>query len=105
MSNSRLLQLQEMLKSEPHDSFLNYALALEYTKENNISEAISIIEEVLTHDENYLGAYYQLGKLYEQSGDNSKAISTYQKGVEIAKAQNNKKTLGELNEALWMLED
>ncbi len=95
----------EMLKSEPHDSFLNYALALEYAKENNIQKAIEIIEEVIGRDENYLGGYYQLGKFYEQLNLREKAIAIYQKGIEIAKKQNNRKAQGELNEALMMLED
>jgi Tfp pilus assembly protein PilF len=102
---SRLQQLQQMLLDEPNDSFLNYALALEYAKEDNLPQAIKIIEEVVQRDENYLGAYYQLGKLYEQQNLSERAIVTYQKGISIAKAQNNKKAQGELNEALWMLED
>ncbi|HEY0030768.1 MAG TPA: hypothetical protein VGC65_08415 [Bacteroidia bacterium] len=105
MSDSRLIQLQEMLKSEPHDSFLNYALALEYAKENNIPKAIEIIEALLAENENYLGAYYQLGKYYEETQALEKAIFVYMKGAAIAKQQNNNKALGELNEALWMLED
>ncbi len=102
---SRLQQLQQMLLDEPNDSFLNYALALEYAKENDFPKAINIIEKVIQHDENYLGAYYQLGKLYEQQNLSEKATGIYQKGIVIAKAQNNKKAQGELNEALWMLED
>ncbi len=105
MSNSRLTQLQEMLKTEPNDSFLNYALALEYAKANDVAKAIQLIETLLSKDENYLGAYYQLGKYYEQIQDISKAIATYTKGVEVAKKIKNNKALGELNEALWMLED
>jgi len=105
MSNSRLTQLQEMLKTEPNDSFLNYALALEYAKVNDVVKAIELIEGLLTRDENYLGAYYQLGKYYEHIQDIPKAIATYTKGKEVAKKIKNNKALGELNEALWMLED
>jgi len=94
-----------MLKDEPNDSFLNYALALELAKENNISKAIGIIEEVLQRDPAYLGAYYQLGKFYEELEKPEKAIAVYRKGMEIAKSQNNRKAQGELNEALWMLEE
>ncbi len=101
----RIQQIQEMLKNEPNDSFLNYALAIEYAKLNDIKKAIEIIEVLLQRDENYLGAYYQLGHYYEQTEQPEAAISTYNKGIAIAKQQNNKKTLGELNEALWMLED
>lgn len=102
---SRLTQIQEMLKNEPNDSFLNYALALEYAKVNNVNKAIELIETLLSKDENYLGAYYQLGKYYEQIQDLPNAISTYKKGIVIAQKIKNNKALGELNEALWMLED
>jgi len=102
---SRIDQLQEMLKSEPNDSFLNYALALEYAKLNDVKKAIELIEALLFRDENYLGAYYQLGKYYEQIEEQQKAIAAYNKGVSVAQKQKNNKTIGELNEALWMLED
>ncbi|MBA3971355.1 MAG: tetratricopeptide repeat protein [Bacteroidetes bacterium] len=105
MTSPRIDQLLEMLKSEPHDSFLNYALALEYAKANDTPKAIEIITTLLHRDETYLGAYYQLGKYYEQINQIEKAISTYTKGASIAKQQKNNKALGELNEALWMLED
>ena len=101
----RLQHIQEMLKTEPHDSFLNYALALEYAKINDIDKAIELIEQVLVRDENYLGAYYQLGKYYEQQQLLQKAIDTYHKGLAVAQKKNDKKTVGELNEALMMLED
>ncbi len=105
MALSRLEQIQEMLKSEPADSFLNYALALEYAKINDERKAIELLEALLARDENYLGAYYQLGKYYEQLDQKNKAVETYQNGASIAQKQKNKKALGELNEALWMLED
>lgn len=102
---SRLDQITEMLENEPNDSFLNYALALEYAKENNIQKAIELIEALLSRDENYLGAYYQLGKYYEETKQPGKAIAVYTQGVTIAQNQKNNKALGELNEALWMLEE
>lgn len=105
MNSSRLEQLSVMLKDEPEDSFLNYALALEYAKADDIKKAIGIIETILSRDPNYLGAYFQLGQYYEQVGKTQSAITTYNKGVTIAQQQQNKKAVGEFNEALFMLED
>lgn len=102
---SRIDQLLEMLKTEPNDSFLNYVLAMEYAKLNDVKKAINLIEEILLRDENYLGAYYQLGKYYEEIQEIQKAIAIYNKGVSIAQSQKNNKAVGELNEALWMLEE
>ena len=102
---SRLEQIREMLKDEPNDSFLNYALALEHAKAGNIEMAIELIETLLIQDQNYLGAYYQLGSYYQEIQQNQKAIATYKKGIIIAQQQQNKKALGELNEALMSLEE
>lgn len=104
MTRPRLDILKEMLEKEPKDSFLNYALALEHIQINEIPKAISIIEVVLQKDENYLGAYYQLGKLYEQTQQKELAINIYKKGIVIAMKQNNSKTMRELKEALMNYE-
>ena len=98
-------QLLAMLKDEPYDSFLNYALALEYAKAGDLHQAINLIEAVLKRDENYLGAYYQLGKQYEMIGNMEQAVSVYTRGIVIARKQNNRKAVNELNEALQQLED
>ncbi len=102
---SRLNQLLEMIKNEPNDSFLNYALALEYAKEGDVKKAIDLIEVLLSKDEAYLGAYYQLGKYYEECQESERAIATYRKGIAISEKQKNIKATSELNAALWMLED
>ena len=94
-----------MLREEPNDSFLNYAMALELEKKGEFKKAISLIEELLSRDENYLGAYYQLGKYYEEDKNISGAKTIYQKGITIAQKQKNRKAEGELKEALLQLED
>ena len=101
----RFKRIQEMHKAEPNDSFLSYALAMEYALAGDVKKAIQLIEALLERDENYLGAYYQLGKYYEQSEQIEAAMAIYKKGIVVARKQKNRKTEGELNEALLMLED
>lgn len=105
MENLRLIQIQEMLKAEPNDEFLNYALAIELEKNGDIESAIAQLNSMLQKNEHYLAAYYKLGKLLEELSKLEEAKKVYLKGQEIAKEQNNKKVFGELAEALWMLED
>jgi Tfp pilus assembly protein PilF len=105
MIPQRLQLLKDLLEKEPTDSFLNYALALEYAKENNLTKAIELIEQIVQKDEQYLASYYQLGQLYEQQNQAQKALEYYKKGVLIAQVQKNKKTLNELNEAIFLLEE
>ncbi len=89
-------QIMQMLEKNPKDSFLNYAAALELKKNNKIDSAIKLLENVLENDENYLAAYYQLGKLYQQINEFEKGKIIFLKGKEIARKQNDLKTLAEI---------
>lgn len=97
--------VQDMLKKDPKDPFLRYALAIEIANTGNKSEAIQQLENLKNSSPDYLATYYQLGKYYEETGETVKAIETYKAGLEVAKNQNNNKTYGEISEALWLLED
>jgi tetratricopeptide (TPR) repeat protein len=101
----RLSQLQELLKEDPNDAFLQYGIALEYAKKGNVEEAIARIEKLLAEKPDYLGAYYQLGQYYEAVNKNTEATAVYEKGILLAKQLNNTKTMNELREALQQLED
>ncbi len=97
--------LLDMLKDEPNDPFLVYALALEHIKEDELKEATTALEVLVSSQPEYLPAYYQLGKLKEQNGLIDEAIDIYKKGVKIASEQRDLKTKSELSEAIWELED
>tara|TARA_R100001369_G_scaffold80036_1_gene110219 strand:+ start:123 stop:455 length:333 start_codon:yes stop_codon:yes gene_type:complete len=100
---SRIEQLQEFLKEDSNDSFLTYALALEFVKVDKNDAARDCFLKLIKDDENYLASYYQLGKLYESLNDLENAGGIYKKGIKIAQKSENKKTLLELQEAYNML--
>lgn len=97
--------IYDMLLKEPRDLFLNYALALEHVATENYTEAEEQFLKTLSIGADYLPCYYQLGQLYEKLANTEKALTYYKQGVELANKQGNKKALGELNEAIWLLED
>lgn len=101
--NNRIEQLQEFLKEDSNDSFLKYALALEYVLVKENYTAVNCFLKLINDDENYVASYYQLGKLYESLNEVDKAAETYKRGIEIAKKMGNKKTLLELQEVYNML--
>ena len=94
-----------MLLIEPEDAFLQYALALELEKEGDVQSAIIRMKDLLRKNEDYLGAYYKLGVLLDQTGQKVKAREVFLKGMIVAQGQNNTKTYRELNEALQNLEE
>ena len=102
---SRKELLLDMLSKEPKDVFLNYALAMEHLSENDFQLALQQLLNTLAIQCDYLPCYYQIGQVNEKLGDTEKALECYKKGLTLAQQQNNKKAMGELNEAIWMLED
>ncbi len=102
---TRLEQLQQMLLQDPHDEFLHYAIAMEYFSAGDVQKGIEGLEKIISNNKNYLAAYYQLGKCYEALHKIPEAKNAYERGVIIAHEQKNTKTLNELREAIFLLED
>lgn len=96
----RIDKLKEYLQSQPNDSFLQHALALEYIKLGNEQAAKTLFENVLQHEPGYIGSYYHLGKLLERIGENDKAITTYEIGMSYAKTAKDMHAYNEL-QAAW----
>jgi len=93
---NRLEQLKNLLADAPEDSFITFAIAKEYEKEGNTGEALKCYLTIAEHDPEYVGLYYHLGKLYEERGDTLTAISTYEQGMNIAKAAGDDHAYNEL---------
>lgn len=101
----RIERLQEFLKANPNDSFVQHALALEYIKIGDDATARHLFETVLQRDENYVGSYYHLGKLLERNGDSQSAIAVYEKGMIKAKDVGEQQAYNELQTAYEDLVD
>lgn len=96
---NRLSKMLEMVENHPEDSFLNYAIGLEYLKNGEPQNAFHYLGFVRYNDPEYLAVYYQLGKLHEELGNAQEAIQVYDEGINVAERQKNQKTLEELMEA------
>jgi tetratricopeptide (TPR) repeat protein len=104
-SKSRIEMLKQYITDDANDTFSHYALALEYAKIGNYAEAISILGQILERESNYLPAYYQLAKLYEESRRPEMAKNIYVKGILVARQQKDVKTENELRSALEGLDE
>lgn len=96
---NRIETLLAYLKTDPQDSFVRHALALEYAKLGKLENAIQWLKELLRDQPDYLGSYYQLGKFLEQCGEFDEAMQTYEAGMQVARNLNDTKTLSELQHA------
>jgi Tfp pilus assembly protein PilF len=92
----RIERLKDFLSSNPTDSFVQHALALEYIKLGDDKTACHLFESLLQRDENYIGSYYHLAKLLERTGDRERAIAVYEKGLSKAKERGEQHAYNEL---------
>ena len=97
--NERIAKLQAFLKESPDDCFLNHALALEYIKSGNETEARLLFEKNMAFDTNYVATYYHLAKLLERVGAQQEALAVYEKGMTVSKAQGDMHAYSELQSA------
>ncbi len=102
---NRVDEIRKMLKTDPNDSFLTYALGLEYEKAGDLKKAIEVIKDLINTDPDYLGAYYKLGQLFEATNKMDSARKIYAHGIKLSTEKNDNKAKGELEEALWLIEE
>lgn len=98
MATDRIEQLKKYYEEDPHDPFNLYALALEYLQSDpGISQ--SLFEELLQAHQDYLPTYYHAARLYQDLGSREKAITTYARGISLARKLNDQKAVRELQSA------
>ncbi len=102
--NARIERLKELLKQSPHDAFIRFALAKEFSKIGRKAEAIELLENVVNDQPEYVGAYYHLAALHQEVEDTESAMKVYLKGMEIAKELGDNHAYSELQNAKMNLE-
>ncbi|GDX52528.1 hypothetical protein LBMAG27_15750 [Bacteroidota bacterium] len=100
---NRIEQLQKFIEEDATDIFARYALGLEYIKQDNFAEAEKYFQYLISNHPNYIGTYYQLGKLLQQLGKEEDAKNIFKKGMHLTQ-HSDAKTYSELQNALTNLE-
>jgi Tfp pilus assembly protein PilF len=104
MNNDRIQQLIQFIEEEPGEPFNVYALAMEYMN-SQPEQARLYFDQLLTQHPDYLPTYYHAAALYTDLDERDKAADLYEKGIALAQAQRNEKTLQELQRAQQAFED
>lgn len=104
MTPTRLERLNGLLKEDPDNSFILFAIAKEYEGMGEKMEAIRLFIALTEKDAQYVGTYYHLAQLYEETGDTEAALIAYQKGMAIAQAVKDQHAFSELQNAKMNLE-
>ena len=92
----RLQQLVGMHKEDTTDTFLIFAIAMEYKKRKDLDAAITWLEKLKKEDPSYVGLYYHLGSIYLEVQMLDQALLTFDEGIAVAKKQADFHALSEL---------
>ena len=98
MNQQRLEQLLIFFEEDPNDPFNIYALANEY-KSFDSEIALTYFRMLRENHPDYVATYYHLAHLYLDLGNDKNAKDTFEKGMEIATANNEALALRELKSA------
>jgi tetratricopeptide (TPR) repeat protein len=100
---SRIEQIRQMLESDAQDVFLNFALAMEYVKENRVDEAVAQFERVCEIDSKYVPAYFQKANTLADAGRPDEAKEVLTRGIEIANEIGDHHAAAEMSDVLKLL--
>ena len=102
---SRLQQLLNLYQASPNEPFICFALAKEYEKLGDDTQALPYYVNLVEKHPDYVGTYYHLGKLYERMQATKTAFETYRQGMQVAKKIGDGHALSELAGAKLNLGD
>jgi Tfp pilus assembly protein PilF len=77
---SRIEQIRELIRDDPNDAMLRFALGNEYFQTGQFPKAIEALTAALQIDPEYAFVYIQLAQAYEQSGQLDMARQTVEAG-------------------------
>ena len=103
--STRLELLKRYLIEDPSDSFLRYAIAMEYISSNDQNDALEQLKNLINDDPDYLAAYYMAAKAAENLNLIPLARKFYETGISVATMQKDLHTASELRAALEMIEE
>ncbi len=92
MREQRLEKLFAMHAENPADSFVLYAIGMEYLGVNQPDEAIRYFEMCLKEDPKNISTFYQLGLLYNSLGQEEKALGFLEQGISLLDSVKDRKT-------------
>ncbi|MFG0306793.1 MAG: tetratricopeptide repeat protein [Phycisphaerales bacterium JB040] len=89
-------QLERLLRADPADTFVLYALAQEHAKAGRHEEAVAYYDRVLEVDPHYCYAYFHKARSQEARDDAAGAIETLRAGLPAAREAGDAQAVSEI---------
>lgn len=98
-------QLEELIKSDPDDVFLQYALAKACLSEGDTASGIRQFQDVVGRYPDYVPAYFQQGQALADCGRIDEARTIISRGIEVARKTGDRHAEREMTEFLEALSE
>ncbi len=102
---TRLELLTAMVEKDPDDTFLQYAIALEYVGANRLEEAAATLESLMIKSPDYPSGFHQAARVYERLERTADARRCYESGMACADRAGDPHAKAEMSMALAALQD
>lgn len=99
---SRIEKIESMLKSDPGDGFLRYALAMEL-RESDPERSLGILQELQRETPPRVSAFFMAGQLLHKQGRIPEARTALRDGIDEARSQGDSHAAAEMSELLASL--
>lgn len=100
---SRRERLEAMLAEEPTDTFLQYGLAIEWSKEGETEKALTGLRRLTAVTPPYIPAFFRAGQYLCELGRIEEAQAVLRAGIDEARRQGDFHAAGEMSELLISL--
>ena len=101
---SRREQLESMLADSPSDTFLRYALAMEWASEESHERSLEIHQGLMKDEPPYVPSFFMSGQQLAELDRIEEAIEILKQGIQQAEIQNNLHAAGEMRQFIDSLE-
>ncbi len=96
MNTSKIDRLLQALEDNQEDAFVHFALAREYTKFKNLTDARKHYQHLVDHFPDYGGTYYHFVLLLWELHEPGTALEVFDQGLKILRQNNEIHLLHEL---------
>ncbi|MCE2791385.1 MAG: tetratricopeptide repeat protein [Planctomycetota bacterium] len=96
----RLDQILHMLQAAPEDTFLRYALAMEYRSLGDTNRAAEHFAQLIAVRPPHVPSFFMYGQMLAEQGETETARGILREGIEQARAQGDAHAAGEMSELL-----
>jgi tetratricopeptide (TPR) repeat protein len=96
----RLAMLNDILAQNPNDAFARYGLALEYSNQGNIDNALAEFGKLLSSNPDYTPGYFMAAQTLAKADRNDEARKMLTDGIASAKRTGNAHAQSEMEAML-----